>query len=371
MSTPVVSAAKKPVIGVVGPTASGKSALGIRLSHALGGEVVNVDSVQVYRGFSIGAAKVTPAEQEGIAHHLIDIFEPDVPSDVAQFREHALSALGDITDRNRVPILVGGSGMYLTVLLSGLAELPAVPDSVRRSIQELTSEAMYSRLMSIDPTTAQRLHPNDRQRVSRALEIWEVTGTLPSRILSEHGFQETPLAAILIVLCWPRAALYERINHRTTTMLTAGLLEETRGLLERFGKIPLLGTIGYRQAVAYLEGALPLEDVAASIALHTRRFAKRQMTYLRNEPRKRGWSVYPSGGEEGTTLLDVEEAKRGEDNDLCPKRRNPKNRVKRFPVLEIDYDTLVARLTERLTQGLEKTEVWYVDAIRVFSASGW
>ena len=343
-------------LGILGPTASGKSALGIRLAKALNGEIVNVDSVQVYTDLSIGSAKVPESEREGVPHHCLDIFPPTAQANVAQFKEHALQAIEEISTRGRLPILVGGSGMYLTVLLHGIAELPDVSPEIREKIQLLSSEEMYAKLQTLDPLTAQRLHPNDRQRVSRALEVYETTQVAPSTLYESHQFKESPVHALLVVLCHPRDALYERINLRSSLMVRAGLIDETKGVLERYGDTPLLDTIGYAQAKAHLAGELQEERLVEEIALHTRRYAKRQMTYLRNEPVKRGWKVHPTEGD-SAHLLDAEVV--GEK-----KARRAREPQKSFKVLRFTEAELLAAVRERLQRGIEGSEVWYVELLR-------
>jgi tRNA dimethylallyltransferase len=336
-------------IAVCGPTASGKTALGITLAGYLNGEVVNVDSVQVYAGANIGSAKATIAERQGIPHHLLDLVAPDQPMNAGEYREHALIALKDISARGKVPVLVGGSGMYLTILLHGIAEVPATPPDVRAAVALLSREEQYEELTRVDPATAARLHVNDTQRVSRALEIFRLTGKKPSDFFEEHKFNDRDVAALMIVICRERDELYERINRRSRLMVEAGLIEETRTLLRTYGHVPVLETIGYTQACGYLEGKIPEERVAEEIALHTRRFAKRQMTFLRNEPAKRGWDVRPRDDEPAREIVGfTTESKRALAD------------TKGFRAMEVSEGELVARVQERLRTPLERTEVWYV-----------
>lgn len=343
-------------LGVVGPTASGKSDLAVFLAKSLNGEVVNVDSVQVYKDCNIGSAKLSKEEQQGIPHHCLDIFSPDKQANVAQFKDAALSAISDITSRGKLPILAGGSGMYLTVLLHGLAAVPDTPSEVREKFQTLSNEEMYSELKRIDPVTAERLHVNDRQRVSRALEVYEVSKTLPSTLFNQHRFETAPVTSLLIVLCHPREELYERINRRAEKMIETGLLDETASLIKQYGESPVLSTIGYLQAKQYLEGKLPKEKVVEEIALHTRRFSKRQMTYLRNEPKKRGWKVFPEEGI-GVAL----EVNQGDENSR-PRRRGEQR--KDFLVVQCTHDELRRRIQERLDESVTTTEVWYTHVIQ-------
>lgn len=339
-------------LGVVGPTASGKSDLAVFLAKSLNGEVVNVDSVQVYKDCNIGSAKLSKEEQQGIPHHCLDIFSPDKQANVAQFKDAALSAISDITSRGKLPILAGGSGMYLTVLLHGLAAVPDTPSEVREKFQSLSNEEMYSELKRIDPVTAERLHVNDRQRVSRALEVYEVSKTLPSTLFNQHRFETAPVTSLLIVLCHPREELYERINRRAEKMIQSGLLDETASLIKQYGESPVLSTIGYLQAKQYIEGKLPKEKVVEEIALHTRRFSKRQMTYLRNEPKKRGWNTFPT--EEQGVAIEPVELEKGS------KQLRKKGQMKTFSVLQCSNEELLSRIKNRVAQGIRTTEVWYV-----------
>jgi len=336
-------------IAVCGPTASGKTALGITLARHLNGEVVNVDSVQVYKGADIGSAKATLDERHGVPHHLLDLVGPDKPINAGEYRERALKCLSDLGARGKIPVLVGGSGMYLTLLLHGIAEVPATPPHVRTAVATLSREEQYEELRRVDPTTAERLHLNDTQRVSRALEIFRVTGKRPSEFFDEHKFRSCDAAALMIVICRERDELYERINRRSSLMLDAGLIEETQTLLATYGRVPVLETIGYKQALDHLDGKLRREDVAGEISLHTRRFAKRQMTYLRNEPRKRGWLVRPTAEEPAREIV-----------GLTTDSKRAQAETKGFRAMELSEAELISRVQERLQTPLERTEVWYV-----------
>ena len=342
---------KKPftTVAVCGPTASGKSDVGIALARALEGEIVNVDSVQVYKDFCVGAAKVPVQERQGVPHHLLDVFSPEAPANVSDFREASICALDDITARGKLPILVGGSGMYFTILLHGLAEVPATPPEVRTRIAELSPEAAHAELQRLDPETAGRLHSNDRQRVTRALEILSVSGRKPSEIFAEHQFKAKDVVSLVVVICRPRDELYRRIDLRSRRMLEEGLIEETKALGEKYGDIALLDTLGYKQAKQFLAGELSYEETVTEIALHTRRFAKRQMTFWRNEPGKRGWDVRPSDGQPSIEIAGFESA---------PKHAH--KHMLGFRALSLSEAELIKTVRERLMAPLERTEVWYV-----------
>lgn len=343
-------------LAVCGPTASGKSALAIDLALALGGEVINLDSVQVFRGFDIGSAKLSVDERRGVPHHVLDIFAPDEPANVARFREAALAAIDDTTARGRVPMLVGGSGLYVTALLHGLADVPATPADVRGAVAALSPDEQYSELQRVDPITAERLNPNDQQRVSRAVEIFRVTGRPASEFFAQHTFATVDVASLVLVLCRPRDELYARIDFRAAQMLKAGLVAETVALRAQYGQVAPLDTLGYKQACRYLDGTLSEGDLSREIAMHTRRFAKRQMTYWRNEPAKRGWIVRPS---------DHEEAQIVSGFDDFPARAQ--QRMKGFRAFVWGRDELIDRARRRLAEPLLRTEVWFVQGAAVVS----
>jgi tRNA dimethylallyltransferase len=342
---------KQPVtaLAVCGPTASGKSALGVQLAKALAGEVVNVDSVQVYQELDVGSAKIPYAERGGVPHHLLDLFPPSHQANAGEFRDTALRCLHDICARGKLPVLVGGSGMYLTMLLHGIADVPATPPAVREEVAMLSREEQYEELRKIDPIIANRLHPNDTQRVTRALEIARVTKKAPSELLADHSFGDRDVNALMVVLCRDRDELYEGINRRAHMMIDAGLIEETRGILSRHGDVPILSTLGYKQACQFLAGEFDIGSLGAEIALHTRRFAKRQMTYLRNEPRKRGWHVRPLPEEPACEVV-----------GLSVDSVRATSRVKGFRAYDLTADELIERIRDRLTSPLLQTEVWYV-----------
>ena len=343
MSSPIKT------VSVVGPTASGKSALGISIAQELNGEVVNVDSVQVYRGLDIGSAKVPESERAGIAHHALDIRDPSDLMNVGAFREYAMGVLAEMKDREKLPVLVGGSSMYLTILLHGIAELPETPKDIREAVASMSREEQHAELTCIDPVTADRLHVNDTQRVSRALEIYRITGRAPSAIFEEHRFSSQEVVSLVVVLCREREDLYRRINERSEQMVQEGLVAETEQIIARYGDLPILDTLGYKQAREVIQGRLAPEKLVEEIALHTRRFAKRQMTYLRNEPGKRGWVVRPTADEEACEIVGFDSG--------SPRARE---KVKGFRAYSFSNDELISQIKLRMAEPLQATEVWYV-----------
>lgn len=280
----------QPILAIVGATATGKSALALELAGEIGGEIVSADSLQVYRGLDLGTAKPSAADRARVPHHLVDILEPDEVYSAGEFARRARAAIDEIAGRGRVPIVVGGSGLYLRALLRGLSPLPPGDPEVRAALRSrLETEglpALREELARIDPKTAARLAAGDTQRVLRALEVECVTGRPLSAWLDEQPFGIQTLAAVQIGLTLPRSILYDRIAGRVVWMMEAGWLGEVAGLLQRglSPRLPAFQAIGYRQLVRHLEGDGSLEQAIAEIVRETRRFAKRQETWFRKEP---------------------------------------------------------------------------------------
>jgi len=273
---------------IIGPTAGGKSRLAVRLAQALeragGGpcEVVSADSVQVYRGMDIGSATPTEQERSGVAHHLIDIAEPDAPFPLRDWLTGAEGAIDDIRARGGVPVVVGGTHLYIKALLEGLFEGPGADPDLRRRLSEEPPDRLRARLEEADPEAASRIHPNDLRRTIRALEVHAATG----RPLSEHQRQwdagRRRSDALLVAMRWPATELNRRINARVKRMLEAGLLDEVRRLREagRLGE-QARQSLGYSQLLDHLEGRSALEEAVERIKIETRRFAKSQRTWQR------------------------------------------------------------------------------------------
>ena len=286
-----MSEAKTPVLCVAGPTASGKSALALRLARALGGEIISMDSMQLYRGMDVGTAKPTPAERALVPHHMIDILEPTESFSVAQYAVRTEAILRDVWARGHMPLLVGGTGFYLRALTDGLTLGGAPSDErVRARLKAEAAEPggkerLHERLRAVDEPSAQKLHPNDVQRVCRALEVYELTGQPISR--QEKPRQERPFTFCLLGVTRERAALYERCDRRVDEMMAAGLPDEVRGLLAR--GVPTsaqaMQGIGYKELVPALNGELPMEEAVRLLKQNTRHYAKRQWTWFRAEER--------------------------------------------------------------------------------------
>jgi tRNA dimethylallyltransferase len=280
-----------PLVVILGPTATGKSALAVSLAERFGGEVVACDSTQVYRGFDIGTAKPSQAERRGIPHHLIDVVEPSAVFTAGEYRRQALAVLADLRLRGRLPILTAGTGLYLRALLEGLAEAPGRSDALRSRLQESAAahggtEHLHRLLRRLDPVTAARISQNDGQKLIRALEIRLLAG---KSVEDVHGSGRAPLEGYSILkigLNPPRAALYDRIGRRVEQMLEQGWLDEVVALI-RSGT-PLSAKpfefLGYRELREHLTEGVPSRKVIEAIAQDTRRYAKRQLTWFRKEP---------------------------------------------------------------------------------------
>jgi tRNA dimethylallyltransferase len=280
---------ESPLIAIVGPTASGKSALAIRLAQQLGGEVVACDSTQLYRGFDIGTAKPTVEERQGVAHHLIDVLDPREESTAGGYRERAVAVLEDLRTRKRVPIFTVGTGLYLRALLEGLADVPLRSEELRERLWASGAAHppghLHRILKRLDPVSAEKIAPGDEQKLIRAVEVC----LLARKPLSEvHRAGRNPLRgwrSIKIGLSPEREALYGRIHARTDAMLAAGWMEEVRGLVA--SGLPTdakpFDFIGYRELRAVLTGGMKLEEAKAAIQQATRRYAKRQLTWFRRD----------------------------------------------------------------------------------------
>jgi tRNA dimethylallyltransferase len=283
-------AERPPRVGfVVGPTAVGKTPFAIGLAERLGAEIVNADSRQLYRGMDIGTAKPTAAERARLTHHLLDVADPDRPLDVVQFQAIAEAAIGNIIERGKRALVVGGSGLYLRVLRGGIFEGPAASKKLRAKLEALAAEKgvahLHEQLRAIDAESAERISPNDLKRIIRAIEVYELTGTPISALHRRHHFHSGSYETLTVGLALPRDRLYAAINRRVDTMIEAGLVEEVRGLLAKGYQVdaPPLQAIGYKEIAAYLRGEIELADAIAMAKRQTRRLAKRQLTWFRGE----------------------------------------------------------------------------------------
>lgn len=278
------------IVIIAGPTASGKSSLGVELALSLGGEILNADSMQVYRGMDVGTAKPTLEEQKGIPHHLLDVVDPDEDFSAATFRSMALALVREICSRGKICLVVGGTGLYIKALLGGLLRSPPADPRLRETLRlecdNHGSTRLYERLKLLDPESASRVHPNDKVRIIRSLEIIHLTNRRPSELSREHGFRDRALGALKLCLKINREELYHRINRRSAAMLRAGLVGETESLLSKgySSQLKPMKSIGYRHIVKYLEGTWSLAEATRNLQRDTRRYAKRQLTWFRADP---------------------------------------------------------------------------------------
>ncbi|MGC2111655.1 MAG: tRNA (adenosine(37)-N6)-dimethylallyltransferase MiaA [Candidatus Korobacteraceae bacterium] len=287
------SSQPEPLLAVIlGPTASGKSALAIHLAQQFGGEIVSCDSIAVYRGFDIGTAKPTGEQRALVPHHLLDVAEPDEPFTAGEYARRVRPAIEDVSGRGRLPIVVGGTGLYLRALLEGLFPGPQRSEELRERLRERAAERgsvhLHRVLRRLDPVAAAKIHPNDTPKLIRAIEVCLASRTSMSELWEQHGREPLRGFRILRIGLNPaRDALYARINQRARQMFEDGLVEETKSLLERYSgqrKVMAIDSLGYRQATQLLRGELTREEAIAAAQQRHRNYAKRQMTWFRREP---------------------------------------------------------------------------------------
>jgi len=280
-----------PAIMLMGPTASGKTALSLYLADQFPFEIISVDSALVYKGMDIGTSKPDQNVLQNYPHHLIDICSPEEAYSVAQFRSDALKAMQDITSRGKIPLLVGGTMLYYRSLVQGLSELPSANEEVRKSLEQFMDKhglpALHKRLQSVDLVAAQNIHPNDPQRIQRALEVYEISGKPISQWWEEQKSNKLPYSVLKIAVSTSeRSLLHERIEMRFKQMLEEGFVDEVKNLRAR-GDLdlnkPSMRAVGYRQAWQYLDGEYSFEDMQYKGIVATRQLAKRQLTWLRSE----------------------------------------------------------------------------------------
>jgi tRNA dimethylallyltransferase len=279
------------IICLMGPTASGKTDLALYLTEHFPVDIISVDSAMVYRGLNIGSAKPSDAELAKAPHRLIDVVDPAEAYSAARFRTEALQAIAEIIEAGRIPLLVGGTMLYFRALLLGLSELPASDEVTRKKLerqaQEIGWEKMHQRLAEVDAEAATRIHPNDPQRISRALEVYEMTGKAMSQLQNEQKAEPLPYEVLKLALIpSDRAVLHQRIEKRFSLMLEQGLIEEVITLRERgdlHQDLPAIRAVGYRQVWDYLESRVDYNEMVERGVIATRQLAKRQLTWLRSE----------------------------------------------------------------------------------------
>lgn len=279
----------KPLVVVLGPTAVGKSRIALEVAKHYGTEILTADSRQVYRGLDIGTDKPPTASWDGVPHRLIDVVNPDEPFNAGLFRRHATDAIVQLLYQKRLPLVAGGTGLYIRTLLQGLCEAPPSNPSVRARLRDEAREQgddrLYARLVEVDPTTAAKLHPRDSAKVVRALEVYQLSGRPISEFQQRHRFLDRPFSTLIIGLDRERAHLYRRIEERIEWQLANGMIQETRTLLERgySRDCAAMKGLGYRQVAAHLAGEYDWDEMVRRFKRDTRRFAKRQMTWFRQE----------------------------------------------------------------------------------------
>jgi tRNA dimethylallyltransferase len=275
------------IIVIVGPTAVGKTYVSVELAKKLNTEVVSADSMQIYKEMDIGTAKITAEEMQGIKHHMIDIVSPDEDYSVSEFKYEAEQIMDNMLRNNKIPIIVGGSGLYVNSLIYDLDFGKTKSDDKLRSYydcyyREHGEDALYEKLLKVDPEAAEKIHKNNVKRVIRALEVHDITGIKFSELNTDIRKPSTKYECILIGLSMDRKMLYDRINQRVDKMISEGLIEEVKGLLDKGYHNDLISmkAIGYKEIIDYLEGTVTLEEAVSILKRNTRRFAKRQFTWF-------------------------------------------------------------------------------------------
>jgi len=269
---------------ILGPTAVGKTSLSIKLAKKLNTEIISADSAQVYTGMDIGTAKVDSEEAQGVFHHMIDILEPIKKYNVGEFQKKVNTILETFENEKKTPILVGGTGLYINSVTNGLAELPQSEPELRENLESKSAEELYEELEKIDPCAAKDIHPNNKRRVERAVEIFHLTGEKFS-VVSKRNIKRNNFDFIKIGLERDRDNLYERINLRVDLMIQGGLIEEVKKLYTIYGEnLRRINVIGYSEIIDYFKGEITLEEAVLQIKQNSRRYAKRQFTWFKNDP---------------------------------------------------------------------------------------
>jgi tRNA dimethylallyltransferase len=284
------------ILCIIGPTASGKTSLAIKTGLALDGEIVSADSRQIYKHLTIGTAKPSTVELQKVPHHFIDIVEPDRHYSAGDFAEEGSEMIADILRRGKVPIIAGGTGLYVKALVDGLFDGPRVQHGLRQQLEERAiregGERLLEDLRKVDPAAAARMLPTNIRRIIRALEVYHATG-IPITVHHERQQRDKKYNATFIGLAWDRKVLYDRINRRVDLMIGSGFLDEVRNLIDMGydERLKALQTVGYKEAFAYLRGEITLDRMVELMKQNTRRFAKRQLTWFRPDERIHWYEV--------------------------------------------------------------------------------
>lgn len=299
----------KPIVVIVGPTAVGKSRVAVEVAKAFETEVLTADSRQVYRGMNVGTDKPTPEERQGVPHRLIDLVNPDESFNAGLYRRLALGEIERLHGSRRLPLVVGGTGLYVRTLLKGLCGAPPTDPILREVLRQESRDQgyghLYARLVAADPVSAARLHPRDESKVIRALEVYRLSGRRMSDFQQEHGFAERPFSALIIGLNRGRDALYRRIEDRIDWQLGHGLTEETKQLLAQGYRhdCAAMKGLGYRQVAEHLAGKYDAAEMAQRFKRDTRHYAKRQLTWFRKEPGVQWLTIEESESAQHTASL--------------------------------------------------------------------
>ena len=274
--------AKEKIIVICGPTASGKTSLGINLANKINGEIISADSMQIYKDFSIGSSKPTEEERKQAPHHLVDFVDADKRYSVADYKEDCQKAIEDILSRGKVPIIVGGTGLYIDSIIYNIKYLQISTDyTYRKQLEAIPLEDLYKRAMEIDPRAMEKISSNDRKRISRVLEIYHLTGHNKTELEAESIGDEI-YDFRTFVLNWPREQLYERVNTRVDKMIEQGLVDEVKGVLKKYKDFPTsMQALGYKEIRLYLDGIITLDEAIELIKKESRHYAKRQLTWFR------------------------------------------------------------------------------------------
>jgi tRNA dimethylallyltransferase len=334
-----------PII-ISGPTGSGKSELAHRIANHFSGEVINADSVQLYSEHEIGAAMPSQSHQEKVRYHLYGALPGSKPCDVQGYVRAAQDVLNDVQNRGVTPVIVGGSTLYLEGLLAGISQLPPAQPELRRELESERTQSLYERLSGLDPERASVLHPHDRVRIVRALEVCLLSGQTYTELCAKDSRVQICHNAIVVIPVWSRSDLYRRIEKRSERMVKEGIIDEARYLFGCFGAEWQCRTaLGYKQVFERLVSREAVEghaqkEIAYEIAQATRRYAKRQMTYWRNAPRKFHWDVFPDKSIENDSAVELLAQDSG-------KRGNAKEGRRGFHVWKWDLEKLFVGLRER------------------------
>ncbi|KGP73507.1 tRNA (adenosine(37)-N6)-dimethylallyltransferase MiaA [Pontibacillus yanchengensis] len=279
---------KQPVVAVVGPTGVGKTKLSVEIAKRFNGEIISGDSMQIYKGMDIGTAKVTEEEKQGIPHYMVDIKDPSETFSVAEFQQLVQGYIDEIAAKGKLPVIVGGTGLYIQSVLYDFQFSEQQRDQqfvsmLERQIEEEGIAPLYDKLKKVDPVQADKVHPNNKRRVIRALEVYEKSGLTMTEYQQQQK-QESPYDPILIGLNMDREELYTRINRRVDNMIHEGLVNEVNSLYSKgLESAQSLQAIGYKEFLPYIYGDIPLSEAIENLKLHSRRYAKRQLTYFRNK----------------------------------------------------------------------------------------